>query len=79
MKRTIKAIFEHGIFKPVEPIGLPEGLCVQIKVPDERTYPSPQVLLQALLEIAAIPELPPDDGLTCEDHDRIAYIHTNGL
>jgi len=73
MTRTIKAVFEHGIFRPVEPIALAEGQSVEIKVPEERTYPSPQVLLQALLEIAALPESPPDNGLTCEDHDRILY------
>ncbi|HEX5244899.1 MAG TPA: antitoxin AF2212-like protein [Tepidisphaeraceae bacterium] len=78
MTRTIKAVFEHGIFRPVEPIALAEGQSVDIKVPEERTYPSPQVLLQALLEIAAIPESPPGDGLTAEDHDQVLYTGLGG-
>lgn len=77
MTRRIRAIFEHGVFRPVEPIALAEGQSVEIKVPDERTYPSAQVVLKALLEIAATPESPPDDGLTCEDHDRVVYLNPN--
>lgn len=78
MTRTIKAVFEHGIFRPVEPIALAEGQSVDIKVPDERVYPSAQVVLQTLLEIAAIPEFPPDDGLTSVDHDKILYLGRDG-
>ena len=77
MTRRIRAVFEHGVFRPVEPIALAEGQSVEIKVPDERTYPSAQVVLQALLEIAAIPELPPVDGLTSDDHDRVVYLDPN--
>lgn len=78
MTRTIKAVFEHGLFRPVEPIALAEGQSVEINVPDEREYPSAQVVLQALLEIAAIPEFPPGDGLTSEDHDQVLYTGLGG-
>ncbi len=40
MSRTIEAVYENGVFRPVEPIKLEEGQRVQVYfpwVPDDRT------------------------------------------
>lgn len=33
MGKTIEAIYENGVFKPLEPVSLPEGEHVQVTVP----------------------------------------------
>lgn len=34
MSRTIEAVYEKGVFRPLEPITLPEGEQVQVTVPE---------------------------------------------
>lgn len=34
MTQTIEAIYENGVFRPLEPVTLPEGEHVQITVPE---------------------------------------------
>ena len=34
MSKTIEAIYEKGVFRPLEPITLPEGEHVQVSVPE---------------------------------------------
>ena len=55
MATRIDAIYEHGVFRPTEPVEMPEGERVQIVVliPDEVALsPSPA---SVLAEIAAFP------------------------
>ncbi len=33
--KTIQAVFENGVFRPTEPVKLPEGTVVQMQAPDE--------------------------------------------
>jgi predicted DNA-binding antitoxin AbrB/MazE fold protein len=32
---TIRAVYENGVFRPMEPVELPEGTVVQLQAPDE--------------------------------------------
>jgi predicted DNA-binding antitoxin AbrB/MazE fold protein len=32
---TITAIYENGVFRPLDPVDLPEGTSVQVQAPDE--------------------------------------------
>ncbi len=32
---TVKAIYENGVFRPTEPVNLPEQTCVDVIVPTE--------------------------------------------
>ena len=32
---TIRAIYENGVFRPMEPVELPEGTVVEIQAPEE--------------------------------------------
>jgi predicted DNA-binding antitoxin AbrB/MazE fold protein len=34
MSKIIEAVYEHGVFRPLEPVVLPEGEHVQVRVPD---------------------------------------------
>lgn len=34
MSKTIEAVYENGVFRPLEPVMLPEGKRVQVTVPD---------------------------------------------
>jgi predicted DNA-binding antitoxin AbrB/MazE fold protein len=33
MTRTVEAVYENGVFKPLEPIELPEGQRVEVTIP----------------------------------------------
>ena len=73
MATQIDAIYEHGVFRPTEPVEMPEGERVRIVVltPDSVTStPSPASILA---EIAALPlETVGDDDASIE-HDRYLY------
>ena len=34
MSKTIEAVYENGVFRPLEPVMLPEGEHVQVSLPD---------------------------------------------
>jgi predicted DNA-binding antitoxin AbrB/MazE fold protein len=38
--QTIPAIFEHGVFRPMAPVQLPEGTQVKVSAPDAITPPA---------------------------------------
>lgn len=35
MARTIEAVFERGVFRPRQPVALPEGQAVQVVLPED--------------------------------------------
>ena len=78
MTKTIEAIYENGVFRPTQPFTLTEGERVEVSVPVREEYPSPQELLRSILEVAALGEKPPEDGLSAIDHDRILYGSKDG-
>ena len=41
MVRHIDAIFSHGTFRPVEPLALPEGTRVRLRIEEEKAHTSP--------------------------------------
>lgn len=66
----VSAIVEHGVFRPVEPISIPDGTRVSLTV---RTPEQVRSLAQRLAQIAALPQEGPDDGFSGEDHDEVLY------
>jgi predicted DNA-binding antitoxin AbrB/MazE fold protein len=34
MSKTIEAVYENGIFRPLDPVSLTEGLHVQVSIPE---------------------------------------------
>jgi predicted DNA-binding antitoxin AbrB/MazE fold protein len=81
MSESIEAIYEKGVFRPLQPVNLPENSRVQISVPDGiQSQSSAQIVAaqqlgirQMLAETAKLPSHEPDDGLSNRDHDRILY------
>jgi predicted DNA-binding antitoxin AbrB/MazE fold protein len=83
MPQFIQAIYEDGIFRPLEPVTLPEHERVSLTVAsacsvDERTDDEIQrqrekALGAALEEAAALPIESPSDGFSGADHDSILY------
>ena len=54
MTTTVHAIFEKGVFRPVEPISLPESASVEleVRIPDEQRTASP--MPEGLAKVYAI-------------------------
>lgn len=85
MSRTIPAIFDAGVFRPLQPVELAEGTQVEVQVPTvppiksaEELSPEELSRQQAAIEqfLAEMEALPPegsDDGFSGRDHDKILY------
>lgn len=84
MSHTIHAVFDSGVFRPLEPVELAEGTQVEVYLPatDEAATAglSPeelarrQVAIERMVaEIESLPVEEPDDGFSGRDHDRILY------
>jgi predicted DNA-binding antitoxin AbrB/MazE fold protein len=70
METTIAAIYEKGLLRPLEPLGLTEGARVNIVVVDSAA---------AFAQLAAIAALPLEierDEAAARDHDRYLYSAT---
>lgn len=79
MTYDIDAIYNNGVFRPLEPVAIPEGVRVHLRV-DERTATDPPAKLMSRAELdeflrmmAELPVKSPDDGFSGADHDRILY------
>ena len=54
MSKVIEAIYENGVFRPLEPVTLPEGEHVEVCVPE--VSPTPHERLEALEAFEAMRE-----------------------
>lgn len=85
MTRTIAAIFDSGVFRPLQPVDLAQGTPVEVQLPlvpdaESRSELSPpelacqqQAIDEMLAEIDRLPIQEPDDGFSGRDHDKILY------
>jgi predicted DNA-binding antitoxin AbrB/MazE fold protein len=83
MSHTITAVFDAGVFRPLQPVDLAEGTHVQIDLPhpsEQAAELSPEELArqrvaieEMLAEIESLPIEEPDDGFSGRDHDKILY------
>jgi predicted DNA-binding antitoxin AbrB/MazE fold protein len=85
MSRAIPAIFDAGVFRPLEPVDLANGTHVEVQVPkpgavgtDGECGPDQLARQQAAIAefLATMEGLPiegPDDGFSGRDHDKILY------
>ena len=73
MTRTIRAVYQGGVFRPSEPVAIEEGSQVELTVRAEGTAArlSRQPWNEFLAEIASLPAEGPDDGFSGADHDKI--------
>ena len=87
MNHFIQAIYEQGVFRPLEPVDLAEHKHVSLVVTEAGTAgDKPQfanddatierqreALAQLRAKMDALPTRAPDDGLGGADHDLILY------
>ena len=83
MNQIIEAIFENGVFRPLQPVNLPENARVQVSVQDDKLAPleipaaelakQQDGIRRMLEETAAFPSQSPPDGFSGRDHDKILY------
>jgi predicted DNA-binding antitoxin AbrB/MazE fold protein len=72
MTSTVQAVYEHGVFRPLAPLTLPEGQQVQVIIVPEPQAGS-RTTASLLAEIAALPVEGSGDPFTSRDHDRVLY------
>ncbi len=73
MTNRIMAIFEKGVFRPVEPVNLNEGTTVEIVESASPALKPPGPLVEAIERIAAMPLQGPKDGFSGADHESVLY------
>ncbi len=83
MELQIQAIFENGVFKPLDRVALPEHQRVTLKVENgaaagansemEVVARQKSAMEELDAEMDRLPDNSPDDGLSSEGHDRILY------
>jgi predicted DNA-binding antitoxin AbrB/MazE fold protein len=79
MSRTISAIFDAGVFRPLEPVEMAEGTRVELQLslsaPDANECEAPTVntWLDFVNRMELLPDNSPKDGLSNRDHDRVIY------
>ena len=73
MTNRVKAVFENGVFRPIETVSLADGTNVELSFENRAPLKPPQPLVEALAEIARMPVEGPDEGFSGADHDNVLY------
>ena len=82
MSQLIQAIFEHGVFRPLEPVTFAEHERVTLSVSEATASKSsdedvirkqPEALARLRAEMDSLLNEAPQDGLRGADHDVILY------
>lgn len=70
---TIRAVYQNGVFRPLQPLEIKEGTEVEVTVPQQRkSPPDPREGISRLLRIAAMPS-EGEGHFSGQDHDKILY------
>lgn len=72
MSRTVTAIFENGIIRPLQPVDLDNGEEVEV-ILLKKGEPSPVEASTILSDIADLPLEGDSDAFSGADHDDILY------
>jgi predicted DNA-binding antitoxin AbrB/MazE fold protein len=82
MIHNVDAIYDHGVLRPIEPLALPEGARVHLRVEEEKaakqsTDDRPEGELPTLLErlkdvVGTVDDLPKDSSINL---DHYLYGH----
>lgn len=83
MTYEIRAIYENGVLRPLDPLSLPERDVVTVVVThrksdecasaEEELAIQRKALQEAFEEAARLPIESPDDGFSGADHDLVLY------
>jgi len=72
MNKTIDAIYENGVFHPVEPVSIANGERVRITFTEPNAARcDPATAMQRLMAIADKPDSFNDEGYTPEENQRV--------
>jgi len=74
----VHAIFEKGVFRPVEPVKIGDGARVELTIEESTEAASAQLPLSALIEIANLPLEGNGEAFSGVDHDRVLYGEKSG-
>jgi len=80
MTRFISAIYDSGVFRPLEPVNLAQGERVVLHLESPAAGSSDQADVETrnawseyIDRMEALPDDSPRDGLSNRDHDRLIY------
>ena len=86
MSEDIRAIFDNGVFRPLEPLEIPDGTFVSVHVESDThdntttstsahvELSKQQTALQAMFQaVDRLPQIPRNDNLSGRNHDKILY------
>jgi predicted DNA-binding antitoxin AbrB/MazE fold protein len=85
MNRSVTAVFDAGVFRPLQPVDLAPGTQVEVQVPVRADIASTgelsaeelarqrQAIEEMIAKIESLPLEGPDDGFSGRDHDKILY------
>jgi len=75
MTKTIDAVYERGVLRPLEPLQLPEGARLDIILVTDDEAGARMTPADILAEIAALPTEGATDSFSARDHDTVLYPH----
>jgi predicted DNA-binding antitoxin AbrB/MazE fold protein len=70
---TVKVIYEHGVFKPTEPVSLPEHAEAEVVIPSSVSAEDDPTGWKAMREFIGLGGENADSGNASENHDAIIY------
>ncbi|MCG3197973.1 MAG: hypothetical protein GHCLOJNM_02467 [bacterium] len=73
MTISIKAMYEHGVFRPTEPVDWEEGTPVEVSISGEAEDRPRRLPGEILAEIATLTAGADASCFSGEDHDGILY------
>ena len=73
MTKRIKAVYEKGLIRPLQPLELPEGSRLEVIVVCEEQPKTDSNVSEILAEIAALPLEGLRDAFSGGEHDSILY------
>ena len=73
MTREIKAVYEDGVIRPLQPLELPEGAHLDVIVITHEEVIMNGNAAEILAEIAALPLEGSHDAFSGRDHDSLLY------
>ena len=73
MSTSVEAIYENGVFRPIQHVDLAEGTRVEVIVIPREPPPRKRMPAEILAEIAAMDVESEAEGFSGRDHDKILY------
>jgi predicted DNA-binding antitoxin AbrB/MazE fold protein len=73
MSTSVEAIYENGVFRPLQHVDLAEGARVEVIVITRESPPRKRTPAEIVAEIAAMDVESDPEGFSGRDHDKILY------